>query len=462
MSIEYALFVRTTNAWEFALCALMFAFIFPRKKKFLMRLGLGFVGYTLLAAATAPLQMIFNGFWMHLLITALVYTGTAQWIIMCWNISLADWSMCLCAGTAVQAITRYSTLSRLLLLLCAGTAVQAITGRLAELFYLVQGVDPYRSISLMGWQSYSPEIAWLVYLLLHLILIITLGIVFRGKKGVVQNEHYSRIVVLFSISVMAITTVLQNYSRPLEANNPEMASVVRALALIWSLLVLIFRTVLLAHGHVNKELEITQRLLQNERKQFDAIRDDMEMINIKCHDMRHMLDQYADRLTENEMKKLRSAIRIYDSHLKTGNDILNMVLYKKQAIMEQRHITLSCMADARCLSFMEASDVFSMMNNAIDNAIEAVSQLTDEAMRLISLNIREENGVAVIQLTNYFVPGSPAGSGLPQTTKDDYLKHGYGMRSIDFVAQKYDGLMRYQTEDNLFHLNVCIPIVEKG
>lgn len=116
MSIEYALFVRTTNAWEFALCALMFAFIFPRKKKFLMRLGLGFVGYTLLAAATAPLQMIFNGFWMHLLITALVYTGTAQWIVMCWNISLADWSMCLCAGTAVQAIT----------------------GRLAELFYLVQ------------------------------------------------------------------------------------------------------------------------------------------------------------------------------------------------------------------------------------------------------------------------------------------------------------------------------------
>ena len=227
---------------------------------------------------------------MHLLITALVYTGTAQWIIMCWNISLADWSMCLCAGTAVQAIT----------------------GRLAELFYLVQGVDPYRSISLMGWQSYSPEIAWLVYLLLHLILIITLGIVFRGKKGVVQNEHYSRIVVLFSISVMAITTVLQNYSRPLEANNPEMASVVRALALIWSLLVLIFRTVLLAHGHVNKELEITQRLLQNERKQFDAIRDDMEMINIKCHDMRHMLDQYcrsSDRKRDEKAAQRHSDLR---------------------------------------------------------------------------------------------------------------------------------------------------------
>ena len=440
MSLEYALVVRIAAAWEFALCALMFAFIFSRKSKFLLRLALSFAGYTLLAAATALLQTISNDFWMRSLITALVYTGAAQWIRICWKISLANLGMCLCAGTAVQAIT----------------------GRLTELFYLVQGIDPYRSISLFGWKSYNPVIAWLVYLLLHLALIITLGLIFRSKKGVVQNERYSHIVVLYSISVMVITTTLQNYSRPLEANNPEMATVVRALVLIWSLLVLIFRTMLLAHGRVNEELEITQRLLQNERKQFDAIRDDMEMINIKCHDMRHMLDQYADRLTETEMKELRSAIRIYDSHLKTGNDILNMVLYKKQAIMEQRHITLSCMADARCLSFMEASDVFSMMNNAIDNAIEAVSQLTDEAMRLISLNIREENGIAVIQLTNYFVPSSAVDAGLPQTTKDDYLKHGYGMRSIDFVAQKYDGLMRYQVEDNLFHLNVCIPITEKS
>ena len=41
MSIEYALFVRTTNAWEFALCALMFAFIFPQEKRsFLCALAL--------------------------------------------------------------------------------------------------------------------------------------------------------------------------------------------------------------------------------------------------------------------------------------------------------------------------------------------------------------------------------------------------------------------------------------
>lgn len=224
---------------------------------------------------------------------------------------------------------------------------------------------------------------------------------------------------------------------------------------------LIFRSMLLAHGEISEELKITQHLLSAERKQFESIKDDMEMINIKCHDMRHQLDQYAGKLTESELKELRRAITIYDSHLKTGNDILNMVLYKKQAIMEQRHITLSCMADARCLGFMDATDLFSMMNNAIDNAIEAVSKLEDEEQRLISLNVSQENGVCVIHLSNFFLPESVTGEGLPETSKDDPYRHGYGMRSIRYVVEKYGGLMSFQTEDSIFHLNLCLPLPEQ-
>lgn len=439
MNLQYALLVRITNAWEFALCVLLFAFIFQKRSRFFLRLLAGFGLYTAVAAWTAVLQTWSNGFWMRMLITVFVYTGTAQWVNACWKMSLANQALCLCAGTAVQALT----------------------GRVTELFYLVLGGDSYRSINHLAGYDLSNGAAWLIYALVHFGVIFALAFAFRGKNGASSNQRYSRIDILYSISVMLFTSVLQNYSRPLEADNPEMAGIVRTLVMTWSLLVLIFRSMLLAHGRVNEELEITQRLLNMERKQFEAIKDDMEMINIKCHDMRHMLDQYTDRLTEAEMKELRGAIRIYDSHLKTGNDILNMVLYKKQAIMEQRHITLSCMADARCLSFMEASDVFSMMNNAMDNAIEAVSRLKDEAMRLISLQVRPENGVAVIQVTNYFVPGNVGEDSLPQTSKEDFLKHGYGMRSIEYVAQKYDGLMRFQTEDNLFHLNICIPIAEK-
>ena len=54
---------------------------------------------------------------MRMLISAVVYTGVAQWIRICWQMTMADEALCLCAGTAVQALA----------------------GRLTEFFHLSAG-----------------------------------------------------------------------------------------------------------------------------------------------------------------------------------------------------------------------------------------------------------------------------------------------------------------------------------
>ena len=43
----------------------------------------------------------------------------------------------------------------------------------------------------------------------------------------------------------------------------------------------------------------------------------------------------------------------------------------------------------------------------------------------------------------------------------EHRGHGYGMRSIRYVVEKYGGLMSFQTEDSIFHLNLCIPASEE-
>lgn len=439
MMLQYALLIRLAAAAELGLSVLLYARVYKTRKPIWPRQIISFLLYALLALMTVFLYLRSTSVWMYLAIEATLYTGLSIWLELGWQLSTADLATCLCAGTATQALM----------------------GRFVELIYLLLGVDPYHSISIPGLIRMGSGLSWMLYGFLHLVLLFAIYAVFRGKSVNVRNQHYSRIDILYSVSVTVITIVLQIYSRPLEVDNPDMATVVRALVIVWSLLILIFRSMLLSHGQISEELNITRHLLGAERRQFESIKDDMEMINIKCHDMRHQLDQYAGKLTESELKELRHAITIYDSHLKTGNDILNMVLYKKQAVMEQHHITLSCMADARCLNFMESTDIFSMMNNAIDNAIEAVSKLKTEEERLISLHINQEHGICIIHLSNFFPTESISGEGLPETTKDDYCKHGYGMRSIQYVVEKYDGLMTFQTEDSIFHLNLCIPVPEE-
>ena len=50
-------------------------------------------------------------------------------------------------------------------------------------------------------------------------------------------------------------------------------------------------------------------------------------------------------------------------------------------------------------------------------------------------------------------------NGLPVTTKlDEQGFHGFGMKSIRLIAEKYDGSLSVKTQDNVFNLNILLPI----
>ena len=47
--------------------------------------------------------------------------------------------------------------------------------------------------------------------------------------------------------------------------------------------------------------------------------------------------------------------------------------------------------------------------------------------------------------------------GLPVTTKADRDYHGYGMRSMRYITEKYGGTLTAQYRDGLFVLNLLFP-----
>jgi hypothetical protein len=47
---------------------------------------------------------------------------------------------------------------------------------------------------------------------------------------------------------------------------------------------------------------------------------------------------------------------------------------------------------------------------------------------------------------------------LPQTIKEDTACHGFGMRSMRLIAEKYGGYLAVGAEDNVFRLDIVIPI----
>ena len=47
--------------------------------------------------------------------------------------------------------------------------------------------------------------------------------------------------------------------------------------------------------------------------------------------------------------------------------------------------------------------------------------------------------------------------GLPQTSKQDKHEHGFGMESIQTMAEKYGGFLKLETGQDIFVLRITIP-----
>ena len=96
---------------------------------------------------------------------------------------------------------------------------------------------------------------------------------------------------------------------------------------------------------------------------------------------------------------------IYDSTIKTGNEILDTILTEKKLLCEKNQIELTCVADGECLSFIDPIDLYAIITNALNNAIDYVTQLEDPNQRIIAVMVYSRANLAFIQIENYF-PGT--------------------------------------------------------
>ena len=111
------------------------------------------------------------------------------------------------------------------------------------------------------------------------------------------------------------------------------------------------------------------------------------------------------------------------------------------------------MADGSKIAFMEIDDLYSLFGNALTNAIEATSKLEDEEARMITLIIKGDESHTIVHLENTFSQNIKIVDGMPTTDKNDANAHGFGVKSMKNIVEKYKGTMTITLKDNLFLLD---------
>ena len=208
----------------------------------------------------------------------------------------------------------------------------------------------------------------------------------------------------------------------------------------------------------NAELERMSEAIRQAHKQYAIQKETINYINIKCHDMKYEIARLMKSGDKDAATELNDMISIYDSSVKTGNEVLDIILTEKSLACNKNKIKLSCMADGGVEIKINDGDLYALFGNIIDNAIEAVSKIDKVEKRCINVHIRKINDFVSINVDNYFV-GEIAYTedGFPVTTKPDAGDHGFGMRSIKTITENYGGTLSVVIKKDVFIVSLLFP-----
>ena len=236
---------------------------------------------------------------------------------------------------------------------------------------------------------------------------------------------------------------------------------VRTLVDIAGVAILYAHYLSLCNNAVLNELGAVQKTLETQYQQYKQSRESIDLINMRYHDMKHQIqylrsEQDADKRNEF-LDMMEKEIKTFEVQNKTGNPVLDTILTGKSLYCYKHGITMTSVADGKLLDFMDAFDISNIFGNALDNAIESAMAIEDKEKRLIHVTVSQVNDFVMIRIENYYEGQLRTDGDNFLTTKNDEKYHGYGIKSIKYTANKYDGAVYINTDNNWFDIKIAIP-----
>lgn len=110
------------------------------------------------------------------------------------------------------------------------------------------------------------------------------------------------------------------------------------------------------------------------------------------------------------------------------------------------------------LPFIHENDIYALLGNILDNAIEASEKRKKDEERVASISTISKEGFIRNHEENFFDGDLIYETNVLKTTKQNKLYHGFGVKSIKLIAEKYHGDVSISAKDGKFILDIIFPI----
>lgn len=216
----------------------------------------------------------------------------------------------------------------------------------------------------------------------------------------------------------------------------------------------------------NTELQLQAQKAELDTEYYTLLQNQYENSNILIHDIKRHLLSIKDLADENDcdgiehyIDNLYSEYEVKNIKKYSNHKLVNAIINRYVKVFADSGITFNCDIRNIDFSFIDDNDLTSLLDNLLENALEASR---DSEEKKVDLLIAPTNvNYISISLNNTCSVAPNIKNGKLITTKKKSAPHGYGIKSIKRIADKYDGNVSfdYENETQLFHICIVMRMV---
>ena len=280
--------------------------------------------------------------------------------------------------------------------------------------------------------------------------------IFRSYTEKGEGQFNNRLKAVFSVIVLFVCAGIIRMEGILGL--PDSASTYgmkdRVYQILCSCFILALQYGILERADMSRQMDAMRELIHQQRVQFETSKQNAQLVNEKYHDLKKMLNDFRGRLSNEQIDALQQRIGGMTAVARTGNEILDVLLMEKAVLCTQKEIQITCYASESDLDFVEDIDLYFLMNNLLTNAMEATEKLP-AGERFITINVSRSGDMALVHMENSCEGPVEMENGLPKSQGDPRY-HGFGMKSVARLVDKYDGSLAVKYMDRVFCVDMTL------
>lgn len=196
-----------------------------------------------------------------------------------------------------------------------------------------------------------------------------------------------------------------------------------------------------------------------QQEMADEIRRIQQQIRLLKHDMKNHTLVILSYLEENKIEEARGyageilgKLNSMYTYVNVGNSLLSYIINSKLSRAKELGVEIKAEIENLPFTYIDSVDFSALLNNMLDNAICAA--LNSRKKRLL-VNISSRKGIDVITVKNSIDESVLKNNPELKSSKEE-PGHGYGMKQIKAITEKYNGNIDIYEKKEMFIVSVML------